>query len=160
MAPDFPGVDSGRKLTALIMLAASSPYPFRQPGDGSKSAVNVTPPASSGTDIKRFAVDANTCLGYLTRSPAGVGRCKIEPTVCSRTAITVNNASLVITRHDDRRRSPLLPTPYPSHPGRNMPTLTEVTPAIIDPDSRRQTTDASAGYLTPDATNKERQDAK
>ena len=41
-----------------------------------------------------------------------------------------------------------------------MPTLTEVTPAIIDPDSRRQTTDASAGYLTPDATNKERQDAK
>ncbi len=107
---------------------------------------------------------SNDLLWMLTRvwviSPAGVGRCKIEPTVCSRTAITVNNASLVITRHDDRRRSPLLPTPRPSHPGRHVPTLTEVTPSILDPDSRRQTIDASVGHLIPDATNKERQDAK
>ena len=93
-------------------------------------------------------------------SPAGVGSCKIEPAVGSRTAVAVNNPSSVITRQDDRRRSPLLPTPHPSHPVRHMPILTEVTPAIFDPDSRRQTTDASAGYLTPDATNKERQDAK
>jgi hypothetical protein len=93
-------------------------------------------------------------------SPAGVGRCKIEPTVGSRTAIAVNNPLPVITRHDDHRRSPLLLTPHPSHPGQHMPTLSEVTPAIIDPDSRRPTPHASAGRLIPDATNKERQDAK
>ena len=93
-------------------------------------------------------------------SPAGVGRCKIEPAVGSRTAMAVNNPSSVITRHDDRRRSPLLPTPHPSHHGQHLPTLSEVMPAIIDPDSRRPTPDASAGRLIPDATNKERQDAK
>ena len=49
------------------MLAMSSPYLFRPPGDGGESAVNVAPPAGGSTDIKRLTVYANTWLGYLTR---------------------------------------------------------------------------------------------
>ena len=76
LAPDFSRVDSGRKLKALLMLSSSpyktikhshSQYPLRQAGDSGKSAVNVAPPAISGAYIKRFAVDANAWLGYLTR---------------------------------------------------------------------------------------------